>query len=79
MGSESGNSLAFTSRLGRKAEDQCRIGATASYPTACDNLPSHAQDIYRCVRQRVGWYQDPDKRRRGNESREEVAHKVAPR
>jgi cation transport regulator len=42
-----------------------------------DNLPSHAQDIYREAFDSA-WdeYQDPDKRR-GNESREEVAHKVA--
>jgi cation transport regulator len=42
-----------------------------------DNLPSHAQDIYREAFDSA-WdeYQDPDKRR-GNESREVVAHKVA--
>jgi cation transport regulator len=42
-----------------------------------DNLPSHAQDIYREAFDSA-WdeYRDPDKRR-GNESREEVAHKVA--
>ena len=42
-----------------------------------DNLPSHAQDIYREAFDNA-WdeYPDPDKRR-GNESREEVAHKVA--
>jgi cation transport regulator len=42
-----------------------------------DNLPSHAQDIYREAFDSA-WdeYQDPDKRR-GSESREEVAHKVA--
>jgi cation transport regulator len=42
-----------------------------------DNLPSHAQDIYREAFDGA-WneYWDPDKRR-GNESREEVAHKVA--
>ena len=42
-----------------------------------DNLPSHAQEIYREAFDSA-WheYQDPDKRR-GNESREGVAHKVA--
>jgi cation transport regulator len=42
-----------------------------------DNLPSHSQDIYREAFNSA-WqdYQDPAKRR-GNESLEEVAHKVA--
>ena len=42
-----------------------------------DNLPSHAQDIYREAFNSA-WeeYKDAAKRR-GNESREEVAHKVA--
>jgi cation transport regulator len=42
-----------------------------------NSLPSHAQDIYREAFDRA-WqeYQDPAKRR-GNESLEEVAHKVA--
>jgi cation transport regulator len=42
-----------------------------------DNLPSHAQDIYREAFDSA-WqeYQDPSKRR-GRESLEEVAHKVA--
>jgi len=42
-----------------------------------DNLPSHAQDIYREAFDSA-WdeYQDPDKRR-GDKSREEVAHKIA--
>jgi len=42
-----------------------------------DNLPSHAQDIYREAFDSA-WdeYEDPAKRR-GNESREEAAHKVA--
>jgi cation transport regulator len=42
-----------------------------------DNLPRHAQDIYREAFDNA-WdeYQDPA-RRRGSESLEEVAHKVA--
>jgi len=42
-----------------------------------DNLPIHAQDIYREAFDNA-WdeYQDPAKRR-GDESLEEVAHKVA--
>lgn len=42
-----------------------------------DHLPSHAQEIYRTAFNHA-WdeYKDPDKRR-GNESHEEVAHKVA--
>lgn len=42
-----------------------------------DNLPSHAQDIYREAFNHA-WqeYADPAERR-GNESHEEVAHKVA--
>ncbi len=42
-----------------------------------ENLPEHAQDIYREAFNHA-WeeYADP-KERRGNESREEVAHKVA--
>lgn len=42
-----------------------------------DNLPSHAQEIYRKAFNSA-WdeYKDPDDRR-GNDSREEVAHKVA--
>lgn len=42
-----------------------------------DNLPKHAQDIYREA-YNSAWkqYEDPDERR-GNSSREEAAHKVA--
>jgi cation transport regulator len=42
-----------------------------------DNLPQHAQDIYREA-YNSGWeqYKDPDKRR-GDSSREETAHKIA--
>jgi cation transport regulator len=42
-----------------------------------DNLPSHAQDIYRKAFNSA-WeqYRDPDERR-GDASREETAHKVA--
>ena len=42
-----------------------------------DALPKHAQDIYRAAFNRA-WdeYSDASKRR-GNESREEAAHKVA--
>lgn len=41
------------------------------------NLPKHAQDIYKEA-YNSAWdeYKDPDYRR-GNDSREEVAHKVA--
>ncbi|WP_240224762.1 putative cation transport regulator ChaB [Rheinheimera hassiensis] len=42
-----------------------------------DNLPSHAQDIYQeAFNSAWDEYADPDKRR-GDDSREEVAHKVA--
>ena len=46
-------------------------------PTVRSHLPEHAQDIYREAFDHA-WqeYQDPAKRR-GNESLEEVAHKVA--
>jgi cation transport regulator len=42
-----------------------------------DTLPAHAQDIYQAAFNNA-WdeYADPDKRR-GDDSREEVAHKVA--
>ncbi|GGE78903.1 cation transport regulator ChaB [Streptosporangium jomthongense] len=42
-----------------------------------DNLPSHAQEIYRKAFNSA-WdeYKDPEDRR-GNEDREETAHKVA--
>jgi cation transport regulator len=42
-----------------------------------DNLPKHAQEIYRAAFNSA-WeeYADPD-RRRGDASREETAHKVA--
>lgn len=42
-----------------------------------DNLPSHAQDIYReAFNSAYDEYKDPDKRR-GDSGREETAHKVA--
>ena len=42
-----------------------------------DNLPAHAQDIYKeAFNSAWDEYADKDKRR-GEESREEVAHKVA--
>lgn len=46
-------------------------------PRVKNNLPEHAQDIYRAAFNNA-WdeYRDEDKRR-GNASREEVAHKVA--
>ncbi|MGH6736458.1 MAG: ChaB family protein [Methyloceanibacter sp.] len=42
-----------------------------------DNLPNHAQDIYREA-SNSAWdeYEDPAERR-GDDTREEVAHKVA--
>jgi len=42
-----------------------------------NNLPKHAQEIYQAA-YNSAWdeYADPEKRR-GNDSREEVAHKVA--
>ena len=42
-----------------------------------DNLPKHAQEIYQAA-YNSAWdqYADPDERR-GDDSREEVAHKVA--
>lgn len=42
-----------------------------------DNLPKHAQEIYQSAFNNA-WdeYNEPDKRR-GDDSREEVAHKVA--
>jgi cation transport regulator len=42
-----------------------------------DNLPQHAQDIYREA-YNSAWeqYRDPDKRR-GDASREETAHRIA--
>ena len=42
-----------------------------------DNLPEHAQEIYRAAfNSAYDEYKDPDKRR-GKSSREETAHKVA--
>ncbi len=42
-----------------------------------DNLPAHAQDIYKeAFNSAFEQYKDPDKRR-GDDGREEVAHKVA--
>ncbi|MGZ3581687.1 MAG: ChaB family protein [Ktedonobacterales bacterium] len=42
-----------------------------------EHLPTHAQEIYRAAYNNA-WteYEDPD-RRQGDESREEVSHKVA--
>jgi len=42
-----------------------------------DNLPKHAQEIYQAA-YNSAWdqYADPDERR-GDDSREEIAHKVA--
>jgi cation transport regulator len=44
-----------------------------------DNLPTHAQEIFKeAHKNALDQYSDPKKRRRGkNESQEEVAHKVA--
>lgn len=43
-----------------------------------DELPKHAQEIYREAHESaLERYQDSDKRRDSNESAEEVAHKVA--
>ncbi len=43
-----------------------------------DELPDHAQEIYKEAHQSaLERYQDPEKRRNSNESAEEVAHKVA--
>ncbi len=43
-----------------------------------DELPEHAQEIYKEAHQSaLERYQDPEKRRNSNESAEEVAHKVA--
>ncbi len=43
-----------------------------------DELPKHAQEIYKeAHKSAIERYQDPDKRRDRNESAEEVAHKVA--
>lgn len=43
-----------------------------------DELPKHAQEIYKeAHRSALERYQDPDKRRSSEESAEEVAHKVA--
>jgi cation transport regulator len=45
--------------------------------TVKENLPEHGQDIYREAFNNAGeQYKEPSKRT-GNESREEVAHKVA--
>ncbi len=45
--------------------------------TVRDNLPRHAQEIYKeAFNSASGQYADPDERR-GDDSREEVAHKVA--
>lgn len=42
-----------------------------------DNLPEHAQDIYReAYNSAYDRFEDPDKRR-GNQGREEASHKVA--
>lgn len=42
-----------------------------------DNLPKHAQDIYKeAFNNAYDEYKDPDKRK-GDASREEAAHKVA--
>ena len=42
-----------------------------------DNLPKHAQEIYKeAFNSAWDMYRDPEDRR-GNDSREEVAHKVA--
>jgi cation transport regulator len=69
----------FNAQAGRqRSETRCRIGATKELPDSVKNsLPSHAQDIYREAFDSA-WdeYQDPAKRR-GYESLEEVAHKVA--
>lgn len=52
--------------------------STSDLPDAVrDNLPAHAQDIFKeAFNSAWGEYADPDKRR-GHESQEEVAFKVA--
>lgn len=43
-----------------------------------DNLPKHAQEIYRSAYNNAfDEYADPDERRDPSDSREETAHKVA--
>lgn len=42
-----------------------------------DNLPKHAQDIYREAYNHAWDEYSSSKKRRGNESQEQVSHKVA--
>jgi cation transport regulator len=43
-----------------------------------DNLPAHAQDIYReAFNHAWGQYKSPSKRRDPHESQEQVSHKIA--
>ena len=62
-----------------KNKDQEKEDLSASTKKRIDELPSHAQEIFKEAHSSaLEQYKDPDKRRGGKkESKEEVAHKVA--
>jgi cation transport regulator len=61
-----------------KAKENEDEGLSESTLKRIDQLPAHAQEIYKKAHNSaLKEYQDPDKRRNSDESPEEVAHKVA--
>ena len=61
-----------------KDKDSDNEGLSESALKRIDQLPQHAQEIYKKAHNNaLKEYQDPDKRRDSDESPEEVAHKVA--
>lgn len=60
-----------------KDKDSDNEGLSESTLKRIDQLPQHAQEIYKKAHNNaLKEYQDPDKRRDSDESPEEVAHKV---
>ena len=70
-------SVSMSDLVAKEPEAHALSDQSRASDSVKNSLPSHAQDIYREAFDNA-WsaYQDPAKRR-GNESLEEVAHKVA--
>jgi cation transport regulator len=66
-------------KKGKEKEEEEEENLSESTKKRIDELPSHAQEIFKEAHSSaLEQYKDPDKRRGGKkESKEEVAHKVA--
>lgn len=66
-------------KKGKEKEEEEEENLSESTKKRIDDLPSHAQEIFKEAHSSaLEQYKDPDKRRGGKkESKEEVAHKVA--